>query len=103
MASPQRSAEGLRAISRLYAERRYQGAWYLARELEGSLRYVAGLTGEAQLIQDADLMRTYQATLARWVESQTGRPPEAEDAPRAPRLYRGDPRATLEVPVIEIR
>jgi hypothetical protein len=99
----QRSAEGLRAISRLYAERRYHEAWTLAYELEGSLRYVAGLTGEAQMIKEADLMRTYQATLARWVESQTGRPPQAEDAPQAPRFYRGDPRATLEVPVIEIR
>ena len=99
----QRSAEGLREISRLYAERRYQEAWNLAYELEGSLRYVAGLTGEAQMIKDADLMRTYQATLARWVESQTGRPPQTEDSPRAPRFYRGRSATTPAVPVIEVR
>jgi len=99
----QRSAEGLKEISRLYAEQHYQEAWNLAYELEGSLRYVAGLTGEAQMIKDADLMRTYQATLARWVESQTGRPPQTNDVPQAPRLYRGGPRATPEVPVIEVR
>jgi Ca-activated chloride channel family protein len=99
----QRSAEGLKEISRLYAARRYQEAWNLAYELEDSLRHVAGLTGEAQMIKDADLMRTYQATLARWVESQTGRPPQTDDGPQAPRLYRGGSRATPEVPVIEVR
>ena len=101
----QRSAEGLKEISRLYAARRYQEAWNLAYELEDSLRHVAGLTGEAQMIKDADLMRTYQATLARWVESQTGRPPRADngDPQMAPRFYRGQPVITPAVPVIEVR
>ena len=105
----QRSAEGLKEISRLYAARRYQEAWNLAYELEGSLRRVAGLTGEAQMIKDADLMRTYQTTLARWVESQTGRIPQADDNPQADgilqatRFYRGRPAGTPAVPVIEVR
>ena len=100
----QRSAEGLKEISRLYAARRYQEAWNLAYELEDSLRYVAGLTGEAQMIKDADLMRTYQATLARWVEI-ADRPAvaQADDNPQATRFYRGRPAATPAVPVIEVR
>jgi hypothetical protein len=99
----QHSAEGLKEISRLYAERRYQEAWTLAHELEGSLRHVAGLTGEAQMIKDADLMRTYQATLARWAETQTGRSPQVDEAPQAPRFYRGRSESTPDVPVIEVR
>ncbi len=105
----QRSAEGLKEISRLYAARRFQEAWNLAYELEGSLRHVASLTGEAQMIKDADLMRTYQATLARWVESQTGRPSQADGnlqadgILQATRFYRGHPAATPVVPVIEVR
>jgi Ca-activated chloride channel homolog len=99
----QRSAEGLKEISRLYAGRRYQEAWNLAHELEGSLRHVAGLTGEAQMAKDADLMRTYSVTLARGVESQSGRAPQADDGPQTPRLYRGRSGATPEAPVIEVR
>jgi len=99
----QRSAEGLKEISRLYTARRYGEAWNLAYELEGSLRRVAALTGEVQMLTDADLMRTYQTTLARWVESQTGRPPQTDGNPPAPRFYRGLPSATPIVPVIEVR
>jgi len=99
----QRTAEGLKEISQLYAERRYQEAWSLAHALEQDLRHVAGLTGEAQMVKDADLMRTYQATLAKWVESETGRAPQADDSPQPTRFYRGRPAETPTVPVIEVR
>ncbi|MBI4673268.1 MAG: VWA domain-containing protein [Chloroflexi bacterium] len=72
----QRTAEGMKEIARLYQQRRYQEAWQLAVQLEQQLRYVAQLTHEDQMYKDADTLRRYQDTLARWVQSQTGRPPE---------------------------
>jgi Ca-activated chloride channel family protein len=59
----QRSAEGLKEIARLYNERRYGEAYALAARLEHDLRTVAARTGEAQMIEDADMMRQYQETL----------------------------------------
>ncbi len=72
----QKTAEGLKEIDRLYKARQYQDAWQLAYRLEQDLRYVARLTNETQMVKDADLMRTYQDTLAKWVQNQTGRPPQ---------------------------
>jgi Ca-activated chloride channel family protein len=59
----QRSAEGLKEIARLYNEGRYGEAYALAARLERDLRRVAALTGEAQMVEDADMMREYQETL----------------------------------------
>ncbi len=75
----QRSAEGLKEIDRLYKTQRYQEAWDIAYRLEQDLRTVARLTGEAQMVQDADLFRKYQDTLGKWVQYQTGRPPQLRD------------------------
>ncbi|MGB4978623.1 MAG: hypothetical protein WBR35_17960, partial [Anaerolineae bacterium] len=98
----QRTAEGLREIARLYQARRYEEAWDLAFRLEQALRHVASLTGEAQMMQDADLMRTYQDTLARWVQQETGRLPESS-APERPSRGREATPLPDEAPTIEIR
>ncbi len=75
----QRTAEGLKEIDRLYKAQRYQEAWDLAYQLEQALRTVARLTGEEQMVKDADMMRQYEDTLAKWVQNQYGRPPQRSD------------------------
>ncbi len=95
----------MKQIGLLYGEHKYREAWLLACQSEQELRRVARLTGEAQMAKDADLMREYQGTLARWVERETGRPPalaadEGEEQPG--RLYRGA-ELTPDVPAIEIQ
>ncbi|MBI5033611.1 MAG: VWA domain-containing protein [Chloroflexi bacterium] len=72
----QRTAEGLKQIDSLYKAQRYQEAWNLAVQLEQDLRTAARLTNDPQMTKDADLMRTYQDTLAKWVQRQTGRSPQ---------------------------
>ncbi len=47
----------------------------LANGLEQDLRRAASLNGEKALVEDADLMRRYQDTLAGWVRQETGRDP----------------------------
>ncbi len=104
----QRNAEGLKEIDRLYKAQRYQDAWQVAYRLEQDLRAVARLTGDAQMVQDADLMREYQDTLAKWVQYQTGRPPQPRERGSG---YESDPpirggRQVLPTPsltTIEIR
>jgi Ca-activated chloride channel family protein len=76
----QRTAEGLKQIASLYKAQRYQEAWNLAVQLEQDLRYAARLTNDPQMVKDADMMRTYQDTLAKWVQNQTGRPPQYPDS-----------------------
>jgi len=97
----QRTAEALKEIDRLYKARRYQEGYDLAVRSEGELRRVAALTGEAQMVKDADLMRTYQATLSKWITASrpTATP---EDAPAEPtRFYRG--RVTPTMPAVEVK
>jgi hypothetical protein len=77
----QSTAEGLREVDRLYKAQRYPDAWRVTQRLEGDLRRVARLASDDQLLQDADTMRRYGDTLAKWVERQTGRAPGAEPAP----------------------
>lgn len=96
----QRSAEGLKEIARLYAEGRYEEAYTLAAQLERDLRRVAALTGEEQMVKDADMMRGYQDTLRKrlpvgWESSDQGaREPHTGPA----RLIRGTPTpAVIEV------
>jgi hypothetical protein len=54
------------------------------------------------MVQDADLMRTSQDTLARWVQQQTGRLPEPF-APERPSRCREATPLPDEAPTIEIR
>lgn len=98
----QRTAEVLKEIDRLYKGRRYQEAYDLAVQAEGELRRVAALTGEAQMVKDADLMRTYQGTLRRWIAAPTPTSAPEDDAPAEPtRFYRG--RVTPTVPVVDVK
>jgi len=99
----QRTAEGLREISRLYRDRRYQDAWDVAHRLEQDLRHVVSLKEDEQMTKDADLMHTYQQTLANLVREQTGRNPDepaAESQPQSTRIMRGP---TPEIPTIEVQ
>lgn len=103
----QKTAEGLKEIDRLYKAQRYQDAWNIAYRLEQDLRNVARLTNDQQMIKDADLMRKYQDTLAKWVQQQTGRPPvyPGSDFP-SDEPTRGGGRQLLptpSVPVIDIK
>jgi hypothetical protein len=98
----QRTAEALKEVDRLYKARRYQDAYNLTVQSEQELRRVAALTGEAQMVKDADLMRRYQATLSKWLESQRPTPPPEDAAPAEPtRFYRG--RVTPTVPVVDVK
>ncbi len=104
----QKTAEGLKQIDQLYKAQRHLEAWEVAYKLEQDLRAVARLTGEAQMVQDADMMRKYQDTLAKWVQYQTGRPPQfresgsgtsSDPAPRGER----QPLPTPSLTTIEIK
>lgn len=97
----QQMAEGLKEIDRLYKARQYQAAFDLAVRLEQNLRRVAALTGEAQLVTDADLMKQYQGTLSKWLATERASEPEGGATPAPTRFYRGQPTPTL--PVIETR
>jgi hypothetical protein len=98
----QRTAEGLKEIDGLYKAKRYQEAWQLANGLEKDLREVARLSNDAQLVQDADLMRKYQDTLAKWVQNQTGKAPQSSDLGDTG-LNRGRLPTTNGAPTIEIK
>lgn len=99
----QRSAEGLKQIDQLYRGGQYEAAWNLAHDLETQLREVARLTGEDQMVEDADLMRRYQETLGGWFQQSPGRDPgyswgrDAGDPPSRGRL------PTPDVPVLDTR
>ncbi len=95
----QRSAEGLKEIARLYNQGRYGEAYTLAARLEHDLRAVAALTGEAQMLEDAEMMRQYQETLrqrlpAGWEEGSDNGDTGNTDG----RFFRGTPTpAVIEV------
>lgn len=100
----QRTAEAIREIDRLYSGNRYQEAWDLAYRSEQELRTVARINYEEQLIQDANLMRKYQDTIAQWVQYQTGTAPQSSDIAGFERPTRGrDSSSTERIPVIEPR
>ena len=70
------SAQALRDIDKLFNQGRYQEAWELAYQMEWSLRSVASLTGDPQMIEDADLFQRYQLTLAEALGYDPGLVPE---------------------------
>jgi Ca-activated chloride channel family protein len=99
-ATIQRSAEGLKEIARLYDAQRYGDAYALASQLERDLRRVAALTGEEQMVKDADMMASYQDTLRKRLPSGEEPEGQATRAPRAAptRFMRGMPTpAVIEV------
>ena len=96
-ATIQRSAEGLKEISRLADEERYTEAWRLARDLEEALRRVAELTGDEQMVDDADMMERYGDTLALWMPEE---PRNDRELSQPTRFYRG---GAATPPVIEVK
>ena len=105
----QRSAESLREIQRLYDQGQYREAWETAHQAEIELRSVADITGEREMLEDAELMRTYQETLDDWLEGtdHLDRSPYSRDQGRT--LQRGYPsmqRGRLPTPtgpVLDVR
>ena len=96
----QRSAEGLKEIARLYNQQRYSEAYTLAAQLERDIRRVAALTGEEQMVKDADMVRSYQDTLRRRLPANWKPEGQATAVPDgAPtRFMRGTPTpAVIEV------
>jgi hypothetical protein len=59
-----RSAEALIAIDGLFNQARYLEAWQLAYQMERELRAVAAVSGDQQMVEEADLFARYQVTLA---------------------------------------
>ena len=100
-----RSAETLRTIDGLCQQGRYQAAWQEAAKMEHELREVAVMAGDPQLIEDADLFRRYQLTLAEAL----GQDPAAEDG--APWLegagatpgWGSEPLLETALPTVEVR
>jgi Ca-activated chloride channel family protein len=74
-----RSAEALIAIDGLFNQARYLEAWQLAYQMERELRAVAAISGDQQLVEEADLFARYQVTLA----AALGYPPQPTTFPAA--------------------
>ncbi|MCK5052677.1 MAG: VWA domain-containing protein [Anaerolineales bacterium] len=62
-----KSAEALKNISDLVDHGRFLDAWQLAYDIEAELRRVAAVTGDAQMVQDADLFQRYLITLVTYL------------------------------------
>lgn len=58
------SAEALIAIDDLFNSGRYESAFYMAQSMEQDLRRVVAVTGDGQMVEDADLFARYQVTLS---------------------------------------
>lgn len=58
------SAQTLKGIDKLIEIGYYADALTLARQMEAELRQMAAVTGDAQMVQDADMFRRYQMTLS---------------------------------------
>jgi Ca-activated chloride channel family protein len=71
-----KTAQALKHIDALYMRADYLAAWQVAHAIESQLREVARLTGDQQMIEDADLFARYQLTL----EGALGYNPELEQA-----------------------
>jgi Ca-activated chloride channel family protein len=85
------SAEALIAIDGLFNQGRFLEAWELAYQMERELRAMATISGDQQLVEDADLFARYQVTLA----SALGHDPVAP----APTAFPGQPQRWGVTPV----
>jgi len=96
------AAETLRRIDVLFNAGNYEAAWSMARDMEQELRTVAALAGDTKMIDDADLFRRYQITLAQAL----GYDPAVAPLP-APETNDGQPQrwgvTTPAIPSIEVR
>jgi hypothetical protein len=94
----------MREIAWLFEDEKYESAWRLAVELERQITEVARLTGDAQMYDDAALMRKYQETLSEAVWKTQGKQPHIdEDSEPADgeRPYRGD-ESDPDLPEVDI-
>ncbi len=100
-----RSGQALRTIDGLWQQGLYEQAWQEAANTERELRHVALLAGDEKLIEDADLFRRYQLTLA----SALGYDPALQDSPQRLPVAGATPRwgtnLTPEhaLPTVEVR
>ena len=78
------SARALKRIDFLFTDGRYAEARELARQMESDLREMAALTGDAQMVEDADLFRRYQITLSEALGETQRDEPARSSAPLAP-------------------
>lgn len=96
-----RSAEALKQIDGLFAQTRYAEAWQVAHSMEAELRAMAMLAGDSQMVEDADLFRRYQITLAQAL----GYDPAASLAPQ-PAITPAQPQrwgVSPGLPTIDLR
>jgi|Deesub1362A_J573_1020465.scaffolds.fasta_scaffold01906_1 Ca-activated chloride channel family protein len=98
-----RMAEALKAIDNLFNQAQYLQAWRLARQMEAELRGMAALAGDPQMVEDADLFRRYQQTLA----SALGYDPALQEAVASPspvqeQPQRWGPNIPTPLPTLEV-
>jgi uncharacterized protein YegL len=62
-----KSAEALKTISDLVDSGQFLDAWQRAYDIEAELRRVSSITGDAQMVQDADLFQRYLITLVSYL------------------------------------
>ena len=79
-----RSAQALQRIDKLFSAGRYGEARDLARQMEDELREMAQLTGDRQMVEDADLFRRYQMTLSEALDEMQPDEPAPGSTPVAP-------------------
>jgi len=103
----QRTAEGMQEIDRLFDARQYEAAWRLAIDLEQDIFEVARLTGDSQMLADAELLQKYQQTLANAVWQTENRAPYSDETDTntsdGQRPYRGDTSTPIpDMPEVEV-
>lgn len=94
------SARALKRIDALFTAGRYAEALELARQMESELRQMAGLTGDSQMVDDADLFHRYQMTLRDALGEESDSAPAPAAIPG--QSQRWGPAATPALPVISV-
>ena len=100
-----KSAEALKTISDFVDSGRFLEAWKLAYDIEAELRRVSSVTGDAQMVQDADLFQRYLITLVTYLGYD---PSEAQPTPlplgEQPQRWGATPIPSMEdLPTIEVQ
>ncbi|MGB2895388.1 MAG: von Willebrand factor type A domain-containing protein [Anaerolineales bacterium] len=100
-----KSAEALKIISDLVDYGHYEEAWLLAYDIEAELRRVASVTGDAQMVQDADLFQRYLITLVSYLgyDPSVGQP-TAFPLDEQPQRWGATPIPSMDdLPTIEVQ
>lgn len=100
-----KSAEALKTISDLVDNGRYVEAWQLASDIEAELRRVASLTGDAQMVQDADLFQRYLITLETYLGyDPSAAHPTTFPLDEQPQRWGATPMPPIDdLPTVEVR